>query len=236
MIAATLFLGFTRSGTAVGGATFRPTAVTESDAAATVQSRDSVRPCPYARLGVVFYRSRFVYWTIKTGSSIPDWRKPRNCADARYLANVWAGRSFKARRAYEKQIEQVVRRLERGLAGTPMEGAGAILERHGRRYGVSPYFIVAAAATESSIGRAACSNNRFNVWGLSSCGSGWYVPAFRSWDEAVAFYARFLSSRWAGHSSPYSFRGYAACDECWGRKVSEWMHSLFGVPAVTRYP
>jgi len=117
-----------------------------------------------------------------------------------------------------------------------MAGTGLILERHGRRHGVSPYFIVAVAATESSIGHAACSNNRFNVWGLSSCGSGWYVPSFRSWDEAIAFYADFLARRWPGHSTPYSFRGYAACDACWGRKVSEWMGRLFGVPAETRYP
>ncbi len=117
-----------------------------------------------------------------------------------------------------------------------MAGTGTSLERWGRRFHVSPYFMAAAAATESSLGEAACSNNRYNVWGLSSCGSGWYVPAFASWDEAIAFYARFLASHWPGHSTPYSFTGYAACSPCWGRKVSEWMHSLFGVPAVTRYP
>ena len=117
-----------------------------------------------------------------------------------------------------------------------MTGTGEILVRYGRRYHVSPYFMAAAAATESSLGAAACSNNRFNVWGLASCSGSWYVPAFRSWDEAIAFYARFLSGRWPGHSTPYSFRGYAACSECWGRKVSEWMNRLFGVSAVTRYP
>lgn len=195
-----------------------------------------MRPCPYARLGVVFYRSRFVYWTLKSGSTIPEWRKPRNCADARYLANVWASRAFRVRRHYEKSIERVIARLDQGLAGTPMEGTGAILERHGRRYGVSPYFIVAAAATESSIGEAACSNNPKNVYGLASCVNSWPVPYFETWDESISFYARFLSERWPGHSTPYSFRGYAACSDCWARKVSEWMHNLFGVPAVTRYP
>lgn len=117
-----------------------------------------------------------------------------------------------------------------------MAGTGISLEHWGRAFGISPYFMAATAATESSLGEAACSNNRFNVWGLSSCGSGWYVPAFASWDTAIAFYARFLTSHWPHHSTPYSFVGYAACDSCWGAKVSQWMHSLFGVPAVTRYP
>lgn len=122
------------------------------------------------------------------------------------------------------------------MRGTPMAGTGILLERHGRRHGVSPYFMVAVAATESSIGVAACRNNRRNVWGLASCVNSWPVPYFETWDEAIAFYARFLASRWPGHSTPYSFRGYAACSECWARKVSYWMGALFGVPARTVYP
>lgn len=117
-----------------------------------------------------------------------------------------------------------------------MAGTGADLERAGRQYHVSPYFMAAAAATESSLGAAACGYGGYNAWGLANCDGSWGVPTFHSWGEAYAFYARFLASRWPGHASPYSFRGYAACDECWGRKVSEWMHTLFGVPAVTRYP
>jgi hypothetical protein len=117
-----------------------------------------------------------------------------------------------------------------------MEGTGAILEEQGRRHGVSPYFMAAAAATESSLGHAACANNRYNVWGLAACDGRWYVPAFGSWEEAIMFYAGFLSGRWPGHSSPYSFAGYAECDACWGRKTSAWMRSLFGVAPATRYP
>jgi hypothetical protein len=117
-----------------------------------------------------------------------------------------------------------------------MAGTGAYLEKHGRRYGVSPYFMAAVAATESSLGEAACGPGGFNAWGLGNCGSAWSVPSFSSWDDAYAYYARFLANGWKGHSSPYSFRGYAACDECWARKVSEWMGRLFGVPAITKYP
>jgi len=129
-----------------------------------------------------------------------------------------------------------VNKLERGLAGTPMAGTGSILEQQGRRYHVSPFFMAAVAATESSLGRVPCSNNRKNVWGLASCVNSWPVPYFETWREAIGFYAKFLSSRWPGHSTPYSFRGYAACSDCWARKVSYWMGRLFGVPAVTRYP
>ena len=157
-----------------------------------------------------------------------------------YLAKRLRLKTIAMRQRYERwrkrEVVSVVNRLNRGLYGSPMAGTGAILERHGRRWHVSPYFMAAAAATESSLGAAACSNNRYNVWGLSSCGSGWYVPPFRSWDEAIAFYARFLASRWPGHSTPYSFVGYAACSSCWGSRTSYWMSSLFGVAAVTRYP
>ena len=130
----------------------------------------------------------------------------------------------------------VVNQLERGLRGTPMAGTARLLEAQGRRHRVSPFFMAAVAATESSLGRVPCSNNRKNVWGLASCVNSWPVPYFETWKEAIAFYARFLSSRWPGHSTPYSFRGYAACSDCWARKVSYWMRSLFGVPAETRYP
>lgn len=130
---------------------------------------------------------------------------------------------------------QTAQKLNRGLAGTPMRGLGWILEDEGHKHGVSPYFMAAVAATESSLGRAACRNNRRNVWGLASCTNSWPVPYFNTWREAIGFYARFLSSRWQGHRTPYSFRGYAACSDCWARKVSYWMRTLFGVPPETRY-
>lgn len=198
--------------------------------------------CKSARKAVAYYRS--LTWELQRArhGQLAD-RTPivrgKTCRWARFSSEEWVARARSARRAltrWHRSTGQVVARLERGLAGTPMEGTGVILERHGRAYGVSPFFMVAVAATESSIGHAACSNNRFNVWGLASCSGSWYVPPFRSWDEAIEFYAKFLSSRWPGHSSPYSFRGYAACDECWGRKVSSWMSSLFGVSSRTAYP
>jgi hypothetical protein len=135
---------------------------------------------------------------------------------------------------WNSTVGRVVRRLDAGLAGTPMAGLGAILEAEGRRYGISPYFMAAAAGTESSFGAAGCSNNPKNVWGLAACDGRWHVPYFPTWESAVGFYARFLASRWQGHSSPYSFRGYAACDACWGRKTSAHM-GRFGAGTSTRY-
>ena len=224
-MAAALVIAF--SGTPASGAAAYHQPAAEKAAPETCSARKAVK----------FYSSRLNFWARKMGRDTKIVSSHHRCGS--YLAHVLQRKAYAARVAYEKWWKargQVISRLNRGLAGTPMSATGIILERWGRRYHVSPYFMAAVAATESSLGRAACSNNRFNVWGLSSCGSGWYVPPFRSWDEAIAFYAHFLSSRWPGHSTPYSFQGYAACSPCWGAKTSYWMRSLFGVPAVTRYP
>lgn len=63
--------------------------------------------CPYARLGLAYYRGRFIHWQIKRDSEIPTWRKPRNCADARYLSNVWSKRALAARKAYRKERKRL---------------------------------------------------------------------------------------------------------------------------------
>jgi hypothetical protein len=63
--------------------------------------------CPYARLGVAFYRGRFLKHQLARGANLPRWRKPRNCADARYLAFVWSKRALASRRATERYLERV---------------------------------------------------------------------------------------------------------------------------------
>jgi hypothetical protein len=126
--------------------------------------------------------------------------------------------------------------LNRALAGTPMAHTGYQLERVGWRYRISPYFIAAIAATESSLGRAACRSNRYNAWGLASCGTSWRVPDFGSWAEAYMFMGRFLTGRWPHARTPYDYHGYAACTPCWGRKTAYWMGRLFGVGPSVRYP
>ncbi len=74
--------------------------------------------------------------------------------------------------------------LNQGLRGTPMAGTGFALERAAHKWKVSPFFIAAIAATESSLGKKACRNNRYNAFGLASCGYSWRVPNFRSWADA----------------------------------------------------
>lgn len=165
-------------------------------------------------------------------------RQVGGCPHVRFLVKLAKEHSAGARTAYERWWHSVgvtIRKLDSGLAGTPMAGTGAILERYGRRHHISPFFMAAAAGTESSFGFAACSNNHYNVWGLSSCGSGWYVPSFSSWEEAIDFYARFLRSHWPGAQTPYDFQGYAACSSCWGAKTSSYMRQLGASPTV-RYP
>lgn len=71
------------------------------------QSADSHSRCPYARIGLIFYRGRFTHWQLQRGADLPLWRKPRNCADARYLAYVWAKRSLRSRRQTERWLENL---------------------------------------------------------------------------------------------------------------------------------
>lgn len=133
------------------------------------------------------------------------------------------------------QRQKVVKRLDAGLHGTPMRDTGRELEAAGWKHGVSPFFIAAIAATESSLGEEACNGNPRNAFGLSSCGDGWYVPYFRSWAHAYDFMGRFLTERWPDAQTTYDYHGYAACSPCWGRKTAFHMRELFGLPATVKY-
>lgn len=46
---------------------------------------------------MAFYRGRFISHQLQRGASVPTWRKPRNCADAKYLSVVWSKRAHEAR-------------------------------------------------------------------------------------------------------------------------------------------
>jgi hypothetical protein len=224
----------------VGCALDDPTEAAEPKRPAVWTSSASYTPerCDDSQRAITYYRRAYRAHRAVMGLPGPV---PRvwysRCKDVRRRAAEWRERAASERTIlaeWSRTIGVIVRRLDRGLAGTPMAGLGAILEAEGRRHGISPFFMAAAAGTESSFGAAPCSNNHRNVWGLAACDGRWHVPYFDSWAEAIGFYARFLASGWQGHSTPYSFVGYAACDACWGRKTSAHM-GRFGVGNSTRY-
>jgi len=130
--------------------------------------------------------------------------------------------------------ERVVKALDATLAGTPMQRTGRELEAAGWKHHVHPAFIAAIAGTESSYGRLACRNARYNAFGLASCGSSWRVPYFPTWSSAYTFMAKFLTSRWPRATSPYHYYGYAACSSCWGRATAYHMER-FGLGTNVRY-
>lgn len=121
---------------------------------------------------------------------------------------------------------EVARKLDRGLARTPLRGLGALLEQVGWQEHVNPGVMAAAAGTESSFGAAGCADNPKNIWGLASCGSGWHVPYFRTWGDAFLFYARFLKHQWPNAVDVYGLHGYSANDTAWGNRTTHFAAML----------
>lgn len=137
--------------------------------------------------------------------------------------------------AHAGDRSDTARQLNAGLAGTPMRGLGYILEAEGRRAGVHPAFIAAAAGLESAWGRLACRDNPYNAWGLGSCDRAWKVPHFRTWRQAIRYYARFIRDRWPSARTPYDLHGYCQCGtRSWGSRVA-WNMDRLGFPAHVRY-
>jgi hypothetical protein len=132
--------------------------------------------------------------------------------------------------------QEVVRKLDKVLAQTPLHGLGRIIEREAWRRNVNPYFIVAVSGKESSFGAASCYSNRYNIWGLGACGRAWNPPYFNSWGEAMHYFVDFVRRTWPRASSIYELYGY--CDGCmgdWTSSVSSYMHSMFGSEPVLSY-
>lgn len=131
--------------------------------------------------------------------------------------------------------QNVVKQLNAGLAGTPMQGTGKQLEAAGWKHRVHPAFMAAAAGLESAWGRLACNGNRWNLWGLGSCNRYWRVPYFATPGQAFDYYARFLRTRWPNARSPYDFHGYCECGtRSWGSRVS-WNMDRLGFGSSVRY-
>lgn len=127
--------------------------------------------------------------------------------------------------------------LRAGLAGTPMYASVVELEKQAHKYGISPYFIAAAAGTESAFGRLACRGNPRNIWGLGSCDRAWRVPYFQTWRQAYRYYARFITSRWPRARTAYDLHGYCECGAAtWGSRTAWHMRRLFNVGPGIRWP
>lgn len=134
---------------------------------------------------------------------------------------------------------ETARTLNRGLAGTPMARTGWKLEAAAYRYRVSPYFIAAIAGVESSYGAAHCSQSRYWVFGLGSCGRSWTPPVFRTWGHTYMYFAKFLRDRWLSRGiTSATAIGYTFCPPCgarWGAKIAEHLAARGWPPGVI-YP
>jgi len=114
-----------------------------------------------------------------------------------------------------------------------MEGTGKIIVNQSEKYDINPYFVVAVAGKESSLGAAACSNNRKNVWGLGACGRVWSVPRFKNWIQAINYFVRFIDRLWPNAQTPFQFYGYCnGCETEWGNDVAGHMRNLGGSTRV----
>lgn len=51
-----------------------------------------------------------MYWQKQREAPIPTWRKPRNCADAKYLSHIWSKRARASRIQTKRYMTDVARR------------------------------------------------------------------------------------------------------------------------------
>ena len=143
---------------------------------------------------MAFYRSRFTHWTLLRGSSVPEWRRPRNCADARYLAYVWSKRSLESRRLSERYLDHrslkdradwqwVVHHVQRVYPGTESwllscsasEGGWGRWVPNSQGSGVGGW-LQFYPSTWSGFYRHALSDVRSKGFRVPSSAASWYSP------------------------------------------------------------
>lgn len=69
--------------------------------------------CPYLRLSLTDHRNHFMSHRVAMKASLPIWRKPRNCADARWLGKVWRKRAQVAHKELNQWRRQQARQQAR---------------------------------------------------------------------------------------------------------------------------
>jgi hypothetical protein len=137
--------------------------------------------CPYARAGLAWFRGRYITHTLARGASIPQWRKPRNCADARYLANVWAKRSYASRLRTQEHLREAAERTLRDFDVRPgYSGWQRAVEEVQRVYPGTKNWLLSCSSSEGGWGRFV-----FNSQGSGAAGWLQYMPG-----TFVGFYAR----------------------------------------------
>lgn len=103
---------------------------------------------------MVFYRGRYISHQLARGADLPTWRKPRNCADARYLANVWAGRAYRSRLKTEQHRTSLQERTLRDFQVSPGSSAWKRAVREVQAaYPGTESWLMSCSASEGGWGR-----------------------------------------------------------------------------------
>ena len=135
--------------------------------------------CPDARRGVAWYRERAAMWRAKMGRPAQPGRKPRNCADARYLANVWRVRAKVGRREYAEWWQRMTN--------------DAVLSI---RYVFGEYAVQALAVAwcESRLSRHAHNGQYLGLFQMGSSERRIFGHGETFYEQAVAAHRYFVSS------------------------------------------
>lgn len=116
---------------------------------------------------------------------------------------VWPPPKPPAERLIAKRLNRVLCRYG------PQCGTGNAYVRSGKRWNVSPFYIAAISAVESTFGQAICAPH--NAWGvIAYCGSG-----FSSWAAGIDYVSRLIRVSFInrGLSNPWSI-GRVFCPPC----------------------
>lgn len=122
------------------------------------------------------------------------------------------------------------KRLNAGLAGTPLARLGFQFEAAGWRWNINPFLVAAIAGTESSFGKAACGGN---AWGIGSCGT-----SFVTFREGLWYTTRLLRLHYLDDGLVTLVQvgtRYAACGPCWAAHTLRFMQWFDAGPPLD-YP
>lgn len=97
----------------------------------------------------------FVKHQLRRGAPLLlTWRKPRNCADARYLANLWAERSRESRAKTAAFLGQIRQRTLHDYVVTPGASAWKRAVREAQRpYPGTESWLLSCSSSEGGWGR-----------------------------------------------------------------------------------